>query len=59
MGVRVLVLNHRGDIKLADFKPFQTDITWTSLLLFYGIVSLGLFTVDRSVKDKLLSKIKV
>ncbi|MEP7705936.1 guanosine-5'-triphosphate,3'-diphosphate pyrophosphatase [Paraglaciecola sp. 25GB23A] len=56
-GVRVLVLNHRGDIKLADFKPFQSDIH-DKLIVILRIVRLAcLLSIRR--KDKLLPKIKV
>jgi exopolyphosphatase / guanosine-5'-triphosphate,3'-diphosphate pyrophosphatase len=55
--VKVLVLNHRGDINLADFKPFQTDIR-DKLIILLRIVRLAcLLSIRR--KDKLLPKMKI
>lgn len=55
--IRVLVLNHRGDINLADFASFPSDMR-DKLIVLLRIVRLAcLLSIRR--KDKLLPKIKV
>lgn len=55
--VRVLVLNHRGDINLIDFAPFQVDIH-DKLMVLLRIVRLAcLLSIRR--KDKLLPQIDI
>ncbi|MDP5134007.1 MAG: guanosine-5'-triphosphate,3'-diphosphate pyrophosphatase [Paraglaciecola sp.] len=56
-GIRVLVLNHRGDINLNDFQPFASEVREKLIVLLRLSRLACLLSIRR--KDKLLPKIKL